>query len=247
MMGKVMRGRRNAALRRALLAAVTGIAAAVLLAPGARAQAVPGGMSLNYSQNANKPIDITAEVLEVDDKKKVATFKGSVSATQGDFNMKARELVVFYSAGGGGGKKVATAAQVSPNGVPGSAQVAAPAAPAGPLPGGGSGEITKIEATGDIILTTKDSQECRGDKAVYQVKEQLVTITGNVRLSKGADNVMTGDKMVVNLVDSTTRLDNIGGDFPGGSRSFSNRRPRIKRKRTGRSPSDLRAARACFA
>lgn len=195
-----MMGKRDAALLRAILAA-TGIAAAVLIAPDAmRAQGVPGGLSVDYSKNANKPIDITAEMLEVDDKKKIATFRGAVSATQGDFNMKARELVVHYTASGGQ-KKVAAVGQ--------------PAAAASPLPGAGNGEITRIEATGDVILTTKDSQEAHGDTATYKVKEQIVIIQGNVRVAKGADNVIKGDKMEVDLARGTTKVDNTSGENPG--------------------------------
>jgi lipopolysaccharide export system protein LptA len=161
----------------------------------ADAQSVVGGFSQNYSSNANKPINITSEVLEVDDKKKVAVFKGRVSATQGDFNMKTQELTVNYTTADG--KKATPPA--------GEGEVAATKG-AGPLPGGGSGEITEIHAKGDVIITTKDAQEARSDTAVFDVKTQFVTLLGNVRLSKGTDNVIKSGKVVINLTTGITTI-----------------------------------------
>ena len=46
--------------------------------------------------NSKKPIDIESDRLEVDDKKHVAIFSGNVSATQGDYNLRAPRLEVTY-------------------------------------------------------------------------------------------------------------------------------------------------------
>lgn len=160
---------------------------------GASAQSVVGGFSQNYSPNANKPIDISSEMLEVDDKNKIATFKGKVSATQGDFNMKAQELIINYTTGEG--KKAAPTGEGE-----------APAKKTGMLPGGGNAEITEILAKGDVIITTKDAQEARSDSAVFEVKKQFVTLLGNVRLAKGTDNIIKSGKVVINLTTGITTI-----------------------------------------
>ena len=59
------------------LAAMGLLAALVFSACPAQAQAPGGSLATSYSANANKPINIEADALEVDDKKKVATFKGA--------------------------------------------------------------------------------------------------------------------------------------------------------------------------
>ena len=110
---------------------------ALAFAP-AYAQTPGTGLATNYSANADKPIDIEADVLEVDDKKKVAVFKGNVSATQGDFNLRAKELQVIYTSKekSGGSKKTADNKLV---------------------PGGGA-DLTQIDAKGDVHIKTKGDQ-----------------------------------------------------------------------------------------
>ena len=198
MMGDTLR-RGHSGMWRSGPVAGLAFALAALAAPAVHAQAPLGGFTTNYGSNANKPIDIAADLLEVDDKKKLATFKGNVSATQGDFNMKSKELQVSYTAGGaqaggaqGGGKKEAGAAQ------------------GGPLPGGGGADITHIDAKGDVILTTKESQQAKSDWAIFDVKKQLVTLGGNVRLSRGKDNVIQGDKVVIDLATGLSTVENTG-------------------------------------
>ena len=65
--------------------------------PAAAAQTPTGGFSgLSSGDNSKKPIDIESDRLEVDDKRHMAIFIGNVSATQGDNNLKAPRLEVFY-------------------------------------------------------------------------------------------------------------------------------------------------------
>lgn len=61
-----------------------------------------------FSTNSNAPINIEADLLKVNDKKKTAVFSGNVKAAQGDFVLRSKQLEVFYvggpSAKGAGGK-----------------------------------------------------------------------------------------------------------------------------------------------
>lgn len=175
----------------------------------------PGAAFSNYSANSGKPIDIEAEVLEVDDKKQTATFTGNVSATQGDFNLKAKELIVVYTrkdnAGPSGkaGKPKAEkpkaekpAAAVSP--AKEQRPDAAASAPAQPF--GGGADITRIDAKGKVLVTMKDGQTSTSDWAVYDVKAQTVTLGGDVKVSQGK-NLIVGNRMVIDLTTGKSHFE----------------------------------------
>lgn len=159
----------------------------LLLNGGAAAQAPGSSLATNYASNKDKPINIEADELEVDDAKKVATFKGTVSATQGDFNLKADELLVTYSAGSSNGKQEA----------------------GGGLAPGAGANIKRIDAKGNVKVTTQDNQEATSDWAVFDVEKQEVTIgvngNNNVVLAQGG-NVLRGSKLVIDLATGRSNM-----------------------------------------
>ncbi len=168
---------------------------AAMLSPSASAQAPGSTLATNYAANSDKPIDIVADVLEVDDQKKIAVFKGNVSATQGDFNLRAKELQVTYAAK----EKEATEQPVASGGL---------------VPGGGA-DITQIDAKGKVLVQTKDSQTATSDWAIFDVKKQLVTIGGDVVLTQGT-NTIKGSRLVIDLKSGLSRFET-GGDIAGAS------------------------------
>jgi lipopolysaccharide export system protein LptA len=189
--------------------ALLGLAAALPLLPTAAAAQAPGtGFATGYSANAGKPVDIEADVLEVDDRKKTAIFKGSVSATQGDVNLKSNEIFVTYTA--------STASKKTASAEP-------PGAAANPFGGGGGNEITQIDAKGDVLVTMKPTkegekvQQAKSDWAIFDVKKQQVTLGGNVVLSQG-ENVLRGNKLVVDIATGISRFENPGGANGGKGR-----------------------------
>ena len=137
-----------------------------------------------FSQNRNQPVQIEAGALEVRDKDKVATFSGNVKVVQGDTMMRSKSLVVFYEQQGQ---------------QPG-AQTMKAATP-GP---GGSSQISRLEATGGVTVNQKD-QTATGEKALFDMKANTVTLMGNVVVSQG-QNVMRGDKLVVNLTTGVSQV-----------------------------------------
>lgn len=70
---------------------------------------------------------------------------------------------------------------------------------------GGQQRITRLEAQDKVLVTLKD-QTLSGDHAVFEMKKQLVTVTGNVVLSQGA-NVLRGSRLTVNLETGQSRLE----------------------------------------
>lgn len=66
-------------------------------------------------------------------------------------------------------------------------------------------DIRRIEATGNFYYITPD-QEVRGDKGVYVRATDSFTVTGNVILLQGEDNVVTGDKLIYQLSTNEARV-----------------------------------------
>lgn len=184
-------GMARVSVRRALAAMVLGLG---VLAGGHHVPAAAQGIGSsfqNYQANTDEPINIEADALEVDDKKKVATFKGNVVARQGGFSLKAKELAVHYTGAPGGEVASANTGETKTDA------------------GGDNASIKRIEATGKVLVTTKDDQTATSEWANFEVAKQLVTIGGNVVLSQG-ENVLRGDRLVIDLTTGKSRFDVAG-------------------------------------
>ncbi|PZA10653.1 LPS ABC transporter substrate-binding protein LptA [Rhodopseudomonas palustris] len=158
-------------------------------------QGVPNAMQ-GFSQNRDKPIQIESDTLEVRDKNKEATFTGNVKVVQGDTTMTSQSLVVFYDQD-----------QAPAKGAKGKPM---PAAAPGP---DGASSIRRLEAKGHVVVTQKD-QVVTGDKAVFETKTNLVTMTGNVVLTQ-ARNVVRGDRLLVDMTTGVSRVESDSGRVQG--------------------------------
>jgi lipopolysaccharide export system protein LptA len=72
----------------------------------------------------------------------------------------------------------------------------------GGAPGSG---VDRIETAGAVTVQS-GKQTASGDKAIFEIARDLVTMTGNVVLTEG-DNVARGSRLVVNLKAKTAKLD----------------------------------------
>jgi lipopolysaccharide export system protein LptA len=153
-----------------------------------------------FSQNRGQPVQIEAATLEVRDKDKVATFSGNVHVIQGDTDMRCRSLVVFYEDEGAQGAAANPGIRT-----------------AQPGPGGNS-KIKRLEANGNVVVTQKD-QTATGDKGVFDMRANTVTLLGNVVMSQG-QNVLRGERLVVNLTSGVSRVEGgrVQGLFQRGGR-----------------------------
>lgn len=166
---------------------------AVLLCPASgfaqsSATGVPNAVQ-GFSQNRDKPIQIDAASLEMRDKDKAATFSGNVKVVQGDTTMLCKTLVVFYD-----------------NSEAPAAKKGMKAATPGP---GGSSSIRRLEARGGVTVTQKD-QVVTGERAVFEMKSNTVTMDGNVVLTK-EKNVLRGDRLIVDMTTGVSRVEANGG------------------------------------
>jgi lipopolysaccharide export system protein LptA len=167
------------------------------------------------SGDSKEPIDIESDMLVVRDKDKLATFKGNVKAVQGKTTLRASELDVHYSGGnrlgmGGGESAESDSASATPT-------AEDSAGPAKKAKGDDGAQITKIEAKGNVVITSQDNQTTTSEWALYDVPSQLVTVGGNVVLSQG-ENVLKGDRLVIDLKTGQSRFENTATSNASGGR-----------------------------
>jgi lipopolysaccharide export system protein LptA len=103
--------------------------------------------------------------------KKLVVFSGNAVATQGDKEIKSDRLLLYYKKEAGKKDKV------------GAKEVE------------GTGDLEKIEAKGNVVVTQKE-RVATGDEAVYFQDSGQIIMTGNATLRDGK-NLIKGDKVTV--------------------------------------------------
>ena len=162
---------------------------------------VPNAMQ-GFSQNRDQPIQIEAASLEMRDKKKEATFAGNVKVVQGDTTMTSKTLVVFYDS--------SSSSATPPANSKGTKSAPMQSATPGP---GGSSSIRRLEAKGSVVVTQKD-QVVTGETAIFDTKENLITMLGGVVLTQGK-NVLRGDRLKVDMATGVSRVESDSGRVQG--------------------------------
>ncbi|BDW98398.1 hypothetical protein MACH15_01510 [Maricaulis maris] len=74
--------------------------------------------------------------------------------------------------------------------------------------GGGWGDIDRIVATDNVFYITP-AQRARGDRGVYQMSEEIITLTGDVVITQG-ENVITTNRFVNNLTTGNSNFGEAG-------------------------------------
>ncbi len=143
--------------------------AATILVAGVLPAAAQIG--LGSRQGNNEPIDISSDTLEVQQDKQLAIFRGKVDVIQGDSRLRSDELFVYYK------DRAAQQGAGQPQRQPAQRPAAAPGAA-----GADSSSISKIEAKGNVFVSTP-KERAQGDFGVYDVDKKTVTLTGNVLLT----------------------------------------------------------------
>lgn len=183
----------------AMAAAVACLATATFAQQSNQPNAMQG-----FSQNRDKPVQISAGALEVRDKEKVAVWTGDVKVVQGDTTMRSKTLTVYYDG---------DQAQGGDKGAAAKGQTTMRQATPGP---GGNQQIRKLEAKGSVIVTQKD-QTVTGESATFDMKSNTVTMGGGVLLTQG-QNTLKGDRLTVNLTTGMSKVESSGrvtGTFQG--------------------------------
>jgi len=168
-------------------------AAAMFLTCGAGlalAQAESPTSMSNLKLSNDKPIQIESDKLEVRQNENLAIFSGNVSVVQGPTLMKAGIMKVYYTK------------QAKDTEGKGAAANAATGAAAMP----GSGDIDHIEVDGKVYIKS-DTQVATGDRGTFDMKSQVMVLSGDkVVLSDGA-NVLVGCKLTVHTQTGLAQVD----------------------------------------
>ena len=165
-------------IKRLIAVSLISLGLAAALTAVSYAQEAKGKPS-GLSKNSKDPINIEADSLEVFDKEGKAIYSGNVIVTQGETVMKAKKMQIFY--------------------------VRSEEGQAAPAEGENGTTIKRVEADGEVIILEKD-QIATGDKGIYEATTDVMTITGNVALSKG-QNITKGQKLVYNLGTGVATVD----------------------------------------
>jgi len=133
----------------------------------------------SLDHDSSQPIEISADSLEVAQEEQLATFAGNVDAVQGDLVLSADKLLVYYE---GENSSIGISA-------------------------GGGSSIRRIDAEGHVIIASPE-ETAEGDYGTYDVLAKLVTLEGQVVLTRGA-NVVRGERLEMDLVSGKSRM--VGG------------------------------------
>ena len=149
-----------------------------LSTPAARA-AQPIGPNLLDNHDLDQPIDIVADRLRVDQSSKVATFEGSVEATQGDLTFKTATLRVFYEDGKGG--ESPTIARVD---ALGGVSLESPTEIASGQTAVYDLKARIITVLGDVVLK-REGSELRGERLEYDLATGMTKFDGRLYSTDG--------------------------------------------------------------
>jgi lipopolysaccharide export system protein LptA len=192
--------------RRIPLAVATIAAALVVFVSqgGAQSEKQAPGLFKPLPQRRDEPVKISSATLEVRDKSKMATFSGDVHVIQGETEVRCNVLIVFYDDDKDGKDKSSSKKAPAPE-------------------GGRNQQIRRMEAKGNVIVTQKE-QRAVGDRAEFDMRTNTVTMIGNVVVTKG-DDVLRGQRMVVDLTTGVSRVESGGGRVEGIFQSKSQPKP----------------------
>ena len=70
--------------------------------------------------------------------------------------------------------------------------------------------LTRIEARGKVVVTSKGGQKATGEWAVFDVKKNTVTLGGDVVLTRGK-NVVRGTRLTIDMTTGKSVIQNDAG------------------------------------
>ncbi|HEX6442499.1 MAG TPA: LptA/OstA family protein [Stellaceae bacterium] len=150
------------------------ISLALLIAavPGHRAAA----QLLNPSSD-NQPLQVQADSgIEWQQNEKLYIARGNAVATRGPASVRADTLIAHYREVKGGGPNTNTTTNTDIN-------------------TGGNTEIYRVEAEGNVTMT-REGQTILGDRAVYDLDQALMVVTGKaLKLTTATDTVTARDSL----------------------------------------------------
>jgi lipopolysaccharide export system protein LptA len=142
----------------------------------------PSGLKLS----GDKPIQIESDKLEVHQDQNVAIFTGNVSVVQGPTLLKAGTMKVYYVKDDKSGDKGAAASAVT-----------------------GSADIDHLEVD-DKVYIKSDDQVATGDKGTFDMKTEVLVLSGDKVVLTQGPNVLVGCKLTVQMKTGLAQVEGCG-------------------------------------
>jgi lipopolysaccharide export system protein LptA len=147
---------------------------AVFIALGALAVMAFASPAHAQLSEGGGPVSYSANNLEYFDSERRLVLVGDVDIVQNDARLRADRITLYFSGSSGGQTQQ----------------------------GLGSGDIERMIAEGEVFYI-RPQQDARGDRAVYDVRQDSVTFSGNV-IVMSQENVIRGDTLVLNISSRQT-------------------------------------------
>lgn len=157
---------------------IASVLAATVAGGGSLVSAQQQPTSALRGHDANAPVDVTADRIEVQDRADRAIFAGNVHVRQGSMTLDTARLTVAYSGGAGGV------------------------------------QIRRLDAAGGVTVRSP-SETGTGKFGIYDLDRKLITIIGDVELTRGQNRVF-GQRLVIDLSSGRAVID---GGPPGVNQS----------------------------
>jgi lipopolysaccharide export system protein LptA len=120
------------------------------------------------------PVSYSADNLEYFDGERRLVLIGDVDIVQNDARLRADRITLYFSASTGDAQQQGLA----------------------------SGDIERMIAEGEVFYV-RPAQSARGNRAVYDVRQDAVTFSGNVVVAS-EENVIRGETLVLNITNRRT-------------------------------------------
>ncbi|MBX3597584.1 MAG: LptA/OstA family protein [Rhizobiaceae bacterium] len=136
--------------------------------------------------SGDKPIQIESDRLEVNESESMAVFSGNVNVVQGATVLKAGKMTVYYVKDGS--TNVAT---------------------------GGASNIDHLEVEGKVYVKA-DTQVATGDRGTFDMKTEVLVLSGKEVVLSDGPNVLVGCKLTVQMKTGQANVEGCGSSQSTG-------------------------------
>ena len=153
------------------------------------AQSSASGQMSGLKLSGDQPIQIESDKLEVRQAENLAVFTGNVTVVQGPTLLKAGKMMVYYVKDPNAAAKGTEAA--------GAAMT-------------GSANIDHLEVSGKVYIKSND-QVATGDNGTFDMKTQVLVLSGKEVVMSHGPNVLKGCKLTVQMKSGLAQVDPCAG------------------------------------
>ncbi len=139
-----------------------------------------------FTTTPGAPVEVEATRLDVDDTKRLATFRGKVRAVQGDFAILTDVLHITYTGGSG-------------------LAITGPSTTAAHQPGAAT-KIKSIVAPGRIKVESPGGQSAAGDSGEFDFEKNAIVLKGDIVVTRGRQ-LVRGENLYIDLTSGLSRIE----------------------------------------